>query len=240
MQEAFVSLVPLRAGSKGIKRKNLVDINGSPLCSYVINASIASGLKTYVSTEDLEIKKRCLSINQKINIIDRPADLAYDESSTEDVIEHFLQVEKKSKHIILLQATSPLTSSNNINAAINKYIEHQYRPLVSVVKKHSFIWDKNGVPVNYDPFKRPRRQDWQGIYIENGAIYIFSREHFNKNKCRASNHCTLFTMDNKSSVEIDDQYDLDIINCLISKNSYVLRLLLQSNLHETLLHSRGL
>ena len=117
----FVSIIPLRGGSKGIPRKNFVEINDSPLFSYVTKASLHAGIRTCISTEDNEIKEICKSLFKSVEIIDRPSEIADDNSSTEDVISHFLTVESKAKHILLLQATSPLTTGKEILEAINHY-----------------------------------------------------------------------------------------------------------------------
>ena len=139
----FVTLIPLRGGSKGIRRKNLKNINKKPLLYYVIRASLDAGIRTVISTEDSEIKTVCQSLFQNINVIDRPEELARDNSSTEDVIEHFLQIDSIVNNIILLQATSPLTSSNDIKEAINLYKTNTNKSLLSVTKSHQFIWDKS-------------------------------------------------------------------------------------------------
>ncbi len=207
----FVSLIPLRGGSKGIPRKNLLQLNGSPLFAFTVKASLLAGLNTYMSSEDLEIKETCQTLFPSVEIIDRPSQLAQDSSSTEDVIKHFLEVESKYEHVVLLQATSPLTRAIDIEEAIAMYLNNSCIPLVSVVRKHSFFWDESGKPLNYKPQNRPRRQDWKGVLQENGAIYIFSREHFNKYKCRASHSCTLFEMQSKSAYEIDEMEDLNIV-----------------------------
>ena len=115
----FVTLVPLRGGSKGIKRKNLIKINKKPLLYYVLKASIDAGIRTVVSTEDSEIKSVCKNLFQGIDVIDRPAELASDNSSTDDVIEHFLEIDSNVNNIVLLQATSPMTTSNDLKKAIN-------------------------------------------------------------------------------------------------------------------------
>lgn len=87
--------------------------------------------------------------------------------------------------IVLLQATSPLTISNNINEALKIYFESSATSLISIVKTHQFLWELKGgfiVPTNYDNKKRPRRQDWIGQLVENGAIYTTSRRSLIESK----------------------------------------------------------
>ncbi len=211
----FSCLIPLRGGSKAIPRKNLVLINNKPLYSYVAQSSLSAGVSTYVSTEDKEIIDSCNASFPDLSILKRPHHLAADTSTTESVVDHFLSSISNAKHIILLQATSPMTSTLNIKEAISLYLEHDCQPLISVVKEHFFLWSKDGNPVNYDPLKRPRRQDWDGLFIENGAIYIFSREHFEKNKCRCSEKSTLYLMNSTTLFEVDTIDDLNNISKLL-------------------------
>ena len=212
----FVSIIPLRGGSKGIPRKNLVEINDSPLFSYVTKASLQAGIRTCISTEDNEIKDICQSLFKSVEVIDRPSEIADDNSSTEDVISHFLTVESEAKHILLLQATSPLTTSKEILEAINLYKKNLEIPLLSVVNEHYFLWSENGKPTNYEPQTRPRRQDWKGVFRENGAIYIFSRRHFEKYRCRLAEECTLYNMARNQSFELDEEEDIKLLQILLN------------------------
>ena len=72
--------------------------------------------------------------------------------------------------------------------------------------------------MNYDPQKRPRRQDWEGYYIENGAIYIFSRNSFLELNCRCSHKSTLYEMGKNSLFEIDTLEDIPIVSSIINSN----------------------
>tara|TARA_B100000212_G_scaffold243743_1_gene185843 strand:- start:4474 stop:5139 length:666 start_codon:yes stop_codon:yes gene_type:complete len=211
----YAALIPLRGGSKGIKRKNLILINGKPLFYYVAKSSLEAGVKTFISTEDSEIKKVCKNYFSEIEIIDRPISLASDNSSTEDVIQHFLSIEKGANDIILLQATSPLTNKEDIQNSIKLYEKNNKKTLLSVVQNHSFTWSHKGNPLNYDPQDRPRRQDWDGYYIENGAIYIFSRKDFSNLNSRCSKNSTLFKMKKESLFEIDSLEDVIVISSIM-------------------------
>tara|TARA_Y100001968_G_C19347290_1_gene712775 strand:- start:689 stop:1348 length:660 start_codon:yes stop_codon:yes gene_type:complete len=212
----FSSLIPLRGGSKGIPKKNIIMLKNKPLFWYVTNASVQSGIETYISTEDEAIKALALNYFDDINILDRPKEIALDTSTTEEVIEHFIKNNVTAKHIVLLQATSPLTTRKDIEEAIKTYLNNACKPLLSVVHEYSFLWNKQGQALNYNPIKRPRRQDWEGNYKENGAIYIFSRKHFEEYKCRLSDNCSLYLMRSKTSVEIDNEEDLEIVTSLMN------------------------
>tara|TARA_A100001011_G_C13972841_1_gene699968 strand:+ start:49 stop:723 length:675 start_codon:yes stop_codon:yes gene_type:complete len=211
-------LVPLRGGSKGIKKKNLKYFLDKPLCFWVIQAALEINLKVYISTENKEIKEKVKNAYPKVIIQNRPNEFASDNSSTEDVINFFIEG-NKCDHIILLQATSPLTTSKNISSALDLYFEKGCKPLLSGTRQHIFAWSNDGNPMNYNPNKRPRRQDWEGTFIENGAIYIFKAKDFLKVKSRCKVPCTLFEMDYLNSFELDSKSDWHLLEYLV-KNKY--------------------
>lgn len=213
--EGIKVLIPLRGGSKGIKRKNLKLLKNKPLFYWVTQAAINAQLEVYISSEDDEIKNATKKLFPNVTLQDRPKELSTDNASTEEVISHFIS-ENRCKHIMLLQATSPLTSTEDIISSINLYKEGNYRPLVSVCRKHDFIWDDKGYPCNYDPSARPRRQDWSGNLVENGAIYLFQATEFEKNGSRCSPPCTLYEMNYEKSFEIDTHLDWLIMEEIIN------------------------
>tara|TARA_B100001250_G_C19808396_1_gene794550 strand:+ start:2664 stop:3329 length:666 start_codon:yes stop_codon:yes gene_type:complete len=213
MIEDFVVLIPLRGGSKGLSKKNLRLFNGKPLFTWCTNAALNANLKVIISTECQDIKDSVQKFCPKAIIQDRPLSLATDTSSTEDVIKFFIQ-EYNYNNIILLQATSPLTLTSDIKLAIEYYKKCLYRPLVSGIRKHIFAWGDEGYSLNYDPMNRPRRQDWKGCFVENGAIYIFQRNDFELFNSRCPEPCTLFEMTKYTSVEIDSEEDLIYLESL--------------------------
>lgn len=155
-----------------------------------------------ISTEDCAIKSMVRKYTPSAIILDRPDELASDTATTESVIEHaFDNID--CEHMLLLQATSPLTRGHEISEAISAYVQGALKPLISGTRQHQFLWDNLGFPINYNPYLRPRRQDWDGSFVENGAIYIFSQSDFRKTQCRSSSPCTLFSMNPEHSIELD-------------------------------------
>ena len=212
----IVALIPLRGGSKSIKKKNIKKIAGKPLCEWVLNAALGSSCidEVYVSTESNEIKTIVKKINNNIHVIDRPDSLAQDESSTEDVMIHFMN-NVDFDILLTLQATSPLTTSGDIDAAIDKYIASDLDSLVTVVRTKRFIWTDDGKPVNYNPAHRPRRQEFDGILVENGAFYITARNILKEKHCRLGGKIGIFEMREETFYEIDEPVDWDIVEKLL-------------------------
>ena len=198
----LVALLPLRGGSKGIPGKNIRPLNGQPLYSWCARAALAAGVRLVISTESEEIRSVVRRETPTAELLERPADLANDTANTEAVVEHFLH-NVACEHVLLLQATSPLTRHTHIKEAVNLYVQGGCRPLVSGTRQHHFIWDDDGRPVNYDPARRPRRQDWGGTFVENGAIYLFQRQAFEQSGCRCQPPCSLYNMPTDHATELD-------------------------------------
>ena len=174
----FIGFVPLRGGSKGIKNKNIKDLNGKPLCFYTINAlqKSASIQKVIVSTDCDIIKKVVISFNfNKVEVFDRGVKNASDTASSESAILEFLSSRKFSKKQFLFfcQATSPLLTSKMIENAIDNFNKSNCDSMLSVVEFTRFFWDQDSNPINYNPQERPRRQEMKKNFVENGAFYIF-------------------------------------------------------------------
>lgn len=203
----LAALVPLRSGSKGIPNKNIIDLGGKPLFAWVLHSLSAANVKTYVSTDCCKIAKLVYSWFPAACIIMRPIELSDDTASTEAVIDHWI-ASVIYDDCMLVQATSPFLKAKDIKNALKSYHSNDRRSLVSVTRKHEFIWADNGEHANYEPKSRPRRQEWTGQLVENGAMYIFPREGYLNNHSRCWFPSNLYEMDSNCSIEIDEYSDL--------------------------------
>ncbi|WP_373840307.1 cytidylyltransferase domain-containing protein [Methanospirillum sp.] len=220
----IITIIPARGGSKGIPRKNLLNLYGYPLLSYSIKASIRSDYisRTIVSTDDNEIK----SIAEKYGaeVIIRPPDISGDEASSELALLHVLQTLIDRNGVIpdilvFLQCTSPLTQPEDIDAAIDKLLSSNADSCFSATPSHSFLWrvDSEGQAegINHDPCFRKRRQDLKPQYRENGAIYVMKTEGFMKTGQRFFGKTVLSVMPPERSWEIDELFDVFVVEQLL-------------------------
>lgn len=217
-----IAFIPLRGGSKSIPLKNIKLIHGRPLVYWILDAAVESQYisSVVVSTDSQEIKKVVEDYNHpKVEVISRSIEVSTDTSSTESVMLEY-SFNNAYDNILLLQATSPLTSTNDINRAFEEYYSKRYDSILSVVKQKRFIWEKglNGlIPVNYDPSKRPRRQDFEGYFVENGAFYLTSKINLEKHKNRISGKIGFVEMDEPTYFEIDEMSDWIIVENLLAQ-----------------------
>lgn len=216
------AIIPLRKNSKGIPGKNKKKMVGRPLFSWVLTEAIFSELdEVYVFTDDQEIIdyiKKEYHWSSKVKALLRNDENASDTASTESVLLEFAAAVKNNFDLLcLLQATSPMTTAKNINDTLNEVLENKKDSALTVVNTHRFIWNSDGTPQNYDVFKRPRRQDFEGLLIENGAVYVTTKGAFLASKNRVSGSIGLVKMPEESLVEIDSLSDWDIVENLLAE-----------------------
>ncbi|MDX1799980.1 MAG: acylneuraminate cytidylyltransferase family protein [Marinobacter sp.] len=223
-----VALIPARGGSKGLPGKNIRSLAGKPLIVWSIEQALASRCvdRVIVSTDDPDIA--AVSAEAGADIINRPSDLAGDTATSETAIEHALTVMEQNgqtvDQIIFLQCTSPLRRPHDIDDAFDHYTEKAADSLLSVALSHRFFWKKNtqgwGESINYDYHNRPRRQDMEQAYMENGSIYIFSSQHFRRHHNRLGGRVILHVMPEACAYEIDSETDFQIVELLMQKGDF--------------------
>ena len=218
MKSSFTALIPLRGGSKSIPKKNIKLIANKPLCYWAIFAAIKSPLieKVYISTDSKEIINTIKSFNFNLEIIKRPTKLATDTASTEEVILHFMK-EVDFDNLITIQATSPLLNEKDFNNGIKMFQENEYDSLLTAVRTKRFFWDNDFKPINYNPLNRPRRQDYEGLLMENGAFYISKKSILEKYECRLAGKVGIYEMDEDTAIEIDEPNDWEIVEKLLKR-----------------------
>ena len=125
------------------------------------------------------------------------------------------------ENLVLIQATSPLLQAKDLDEGFKLFDTEGTDSVLSVVRQKRFIWkaDKKGFvsPVNYDVFNRPRRQDFDGYLMENGAFYITTKKDLLESKNRLSGNMKAYEMDEDTALEIDEPSDFLIIEMLFTQ-----------------------
>ena len=172
-----IAFIPVRGGSKSIPLKNIKEINEKPLVYWTANAANSAKCidKVIIATDSEEIKNIVLSFGfEKVEVYDRNSQNAQDTSSTESVMLEYIKHSELSPddYFFLIQATSPMLKANHIDEMYQQFLDERSDSAFSCVLTKRFFWTKDGNPVNYDYKNRPRRQDFEGYMLENGACYI--------------------------------------------------------------------
>lgn len=224
----ILALIPARAGSKGIKNKNIIDLNSKPLIGYTIKATLDSKYikpdNIWCSTDSQKIANIAEKCGASIPFL-RPKELAEDESSSISVAKHALKWADDNNieftHLLLLQPTSPLRTSEDIDNSIEIMKEKNCDSVISVTKPDIMPFHmkfmNNGELIDYTEETYNRRQDMPDIYGVNGAIYltdiktIYDFNNFYGKKSRG------YIMNKKNSVDIDEPFDLELAKFILDK-----------------------
>lgn len=235
MKKLFnVAFIPVRGGSKSIPLKNIRNIAGRPLVFWGIKAACECEYidKVFVATDSALIKDTVegfasvlpTKLFSKILVIGRSEESATDTASTEFAMLEFAE-KYDFQNIVLIQATSPLLTAEDLNRGFEKFLSDNTDSVLSVVRQKRFNWQINdeglGVPINYDVFHRPRRQEFSGYLVENGAFYITSKFRLLETQNRLSGHIKVVEMPEDTYYEIDEPSDWEIIEALLLKRHKV-------------------
>lgn len=209
-----IAIITARGGSKGLPRKNILELNGLPLIAWSIKAAQKSDSidSIYVTTEDEEIAK--ISCQYGAEIIQRPSELAQDNSGSEPVIQDALEslakIGIKVKNICLLQPTSPLRTSKNIDDAYSCFKDLKANCVISVFEPHhsaakAYKLNNDGSisGLLFDDAPYKPRQSLPTTFQPNGAIYWFSAEQF-LTTGKIPRTCVFpYVMEETNSIDID-------------------------------------
>ncbi|MBN1298258.1 MAG: acylneuraminate cytidylyltransferase family protein [Actinobacteria bacterium] len=214
----IVALIPLRGGSKSIPYKNIKSIAGKPLCMWVIEEAVRSKMidKVYASTDSDKIRDVISSYSLPVEVLERGPHLATDTASTESVMLDFA-AKTDFDIIVTIQATSPMTKSEDFDSAIKYFLDMSLDSLLTGVRVKKFFWTDEAKPINYNPLNRPRRQDFKGWIWENGAFYITKKNILEKYKCRLGGKTGIYEMSGESGIDIDEPVDWEIMERFLLK-----------------------
>jgi CMP-N,N'-diacetyllegionaminic acid synthase len=213
---SILCVIPARGRSKGVPRKNLLDVGGQPLIVWTIEQALAvPDLDVLVSTDDEEIANVARRAGAEVPWL-RPAELAQDTTPTEPVVRHAIEqvtIERgRPEAVMLLQATSPVRHDGTLARAVRQFADTGVDSMVGVVPQAPFIWQATEPPTaTYDVNARPRRQDLTPAtmrYRETGSLYVTRTEIYDRLDNRLGGRMGLFVMDEDEGVDIDTQLDV--------------------------------
>ena len=218
-----LAFIPVRGGSKSIPLKNIKDFCGKPLVYWNVKAlqDCLSVDKIVVATDFPVIKDTVSSFKlSKVEVYDRKPENAVDTASTESVMLEYIEAANLSDNDIfmLVQATSPLTRTEDFDGGLSLYNSGKFDSLLSCVRNKRFFWNEDGTSKNYDYKNRPRRQDFDGMLMENGAFYINTVKNIKETKNRLSGKIGIYEMPEYTATEIDEPDDWHILENLMRRH----------------------
>jgi CMP-N,N'-diacetyllegionaminic acid synthase len=232
MARKILGLIPARGGSKGIPRKNLLQLGGKPLISHTIEAALESDCidRLIVSTDDNEIADISRELGCEVPFM-RSAELSTDAASAIDVINHGLSwaedLERlKIEGVLLLQPTSPLRTAQHISQAVGIFrqkvadtvvsvveVPHQFNP-VSVMRLEP---DAGLTPYEVDSDMILRRQDKPLVFARNGPAILLVRPEQIRRGNFYSGRTFPYPMKRNESWDLDEPEDIALIEFFLSQ-----------------------
>ena len=220
-----LAIILARAGSNGVPRKNTVDCicAGRPLIDWTIEDALDAQLvaRTVVSTNDPATVLHLQAHWPDVLIDKRPERLAGPNVSSEAAMEPIIAAHSDFNLVVLLQLTSPVRTGKDVDDAIALLREAKANSLVSVVASHALLWDYDGTrppAPSYIIERRPFKQDllfhqWE----ENGSIYVFTRDYWERTRNRLGGRVVLFAMPEETRLQVDSPLDLFLIERLLER-----------------------
>ena len=221
----YICIIPARSGSKRIKNKNIIRVQNKRIFNYTLEAAkrVKKFKQIIVTTNIKEIIQKN---GRNIFFIKRPHYLCKDKSTTESAIKHSINYfpkffNKDEISIVLLQPTSPLRNTSDINQAIRVFEKGNFDSLFSAFQSKYSFWRKSGLKLNsinysYKNFNDKSKQKL--FLIENGAIYIFKYKDFLKFNNRLFGKIGYSLMSKKNSLEIDYPEEVEIFKSFLKYN----------------------
>ena len=226
----ILGIITARGGSKGLPKKNILPLNGKPLIAWTIESALKSKYldRIILSTDNQEIADVSSKFGCEVPFI-RPDNLAEDNSSSFDVIAHAIQyfndINQSFDYIILLEPTSPLRETSDIDHAIQ--ILHKNRKIadsivgVSKVESTHPVFDvkinKNGLIQSYldESFTIYRRQDLEELYFFEGTIYVSDTKALLREQKFYHARTLPYIVPKWKSIEIDEEIDMIIAEAIL-------------------------
>ena len=211
----LLALIPARGGSKGIPRKNIRTFAGQPLIAHTIRAAhqaLGGIARVVVSTDDSEIAEVALQWGAEVPFI-RPSELAADTTSGIDPVLHALDLIPEATQILLLQPTSPLRTSADIEGILAFKDREGCPAVVSVTEtsKHPqwmvYLNSQNELMPVLSSQVSKNRQQLDPAYVLNGALYLADKSWLQTHRSFVGPGTLGYSMPPERSVDIDSPLD---------------------------------
>ncbi|MFI7148709.1 N-acetylneuraminate synthase family protein [Nonomuraea sp. NPDC050022] len=210
-----LAVVPARGGSAGVPLKNLAPVGGIPLVTRAVRAALRSELidRVVVSTDHAGIAEAAKEAGALV--VNRPEELSGSTASSESAVLHALDtLGEDPEVVVLVQCTSAFIDSEDLSAAVRKVLDGEADAVVSGLPTHEFLWTPAGAGINHDPAFRPRRQDREPQFRENGAFYVMRASGLREHGHRFFGTIAVQPVPVRHAIEIDDPEDLELARAL--------------------------
>jgi N-acylneuraminate cytidylyltransferase len=219
--QTVLGVILARGGSKGVPRKNVLDLAGKPLIAWTIEAALGAECidELILSSDDDEIMRVAREHGCSVPFR-RPDTLAQDDSTSIDALLHALDQVPGYDYVVLLQPTSPLRTAADVDAAVRACLSHEAPGCVTVTPAEeppqwmfTLDADRHLTPL-FDDIPM-RRQEASDVYVLNGAVYVARVDWLRDTRTFLHDDVVAVPMPRKRSVDVDDAVDFAIAEALL-------------------------
>ena len=216
----IVALLPMKGHSERVTGKNLRPMAGRPLYHWIMDSLLGTAAisEVVVDTDSEELADDVSANFGNVTVRERPEELRGDMVPMHDIVARFVSEHATLDHVLQTHATNPLLTSETLARAIETYLgDESHDSLMSVTEKRVRLFDDRSRPLNHDPEVLLRTQDLPPVYEENSNIYLASRAVVTSTGMRIGTHPLLFPIDRIESMDIDEEVDFTIVECLLER-----------------------
>lgn len=205
--EKVVSFIPIKLNNQRLPGKNLMDLDGRPLCDYIFKTinQVDTIAEKYVYCSDEQIKEY---IPEGLSFLKRDPYLDGFQVKGLEIIDYFIR-DVDADIYVLTHVTQPFTKPESIKNALDKVLYEGYDSAFSCTCIQDYCWYK-GKPFNYDMKDIVTTQNLEPIYMETGAFFIFRKEVFTKLHQRIGENPYMAVIDQFEAVDIDTADDFEL------------------------------
>lgn len=204
--EKVVSFIPIKLNNQRLPGKNLMELEGRPLCNYIFNTikEVDTIQEKYVYCSDEKIKQY---IPNGLRFLKRDSYLDGFAVKGLEIIDYFVR-DVDADVYVLTHVTQPFTKAASIKKALDKVLYEGYDSAFSCTCIQDYCWYQ-GKPFNYDMQDIVTTQNLEPIYMETGAFFIFRKEVFTKLHQRIGKNPYMYVIDQFEAVDIDTSEDFE-------------------------------
>lgn len=210
-----VAFVPIRLNSQRVERKNLRELGGRPMMTYL--------LESLVKAENIdEVYVYCSNplvetlLPEGVKFLRRSESLDQNTTLGREIYDAFT-TEVKADIYILAHATSPFIRTSTLEQAVSAVESGEYDSAFSAEKIQTFAWWQ-GEPLNYSLENIPRTQDLEPIFVETSAFFVFKNELWTKEHRRIGHKPYIAVTDRIESMDIDNPDDFTLAEAIVAAN----------------------
>lgn len=204
--DSIAAFVPIKLNNQRLPGKNIMDLDGAPLCTYIFNtvAQLHEVERKYVYCSDEAIIQY---IPPGMEFFKRDKYLDGNEVKGLEIIDYFVR-DVDADIYLLTHATQPFTTIDSLRLGLNKVLSGEYDSAFSAVRLQDYLW-LDGKPVNYNMKDIVRTQELKPFYLETGAFFIFRKEVFTQLGQRIGEKPYICELDPLEATDIDTKEDFD-------------------------------